>query len=348
MPANVCVPGAPPPTPAAKMCPTTSMVDVPDCEQHSSASEGGANLDFEISASGAYMSAQCAMPFASPGHLRGLTVQRLFKKVLAKKPPHLFMSSFNEHFGGRQAAASNCNTGINMGLPFNAQNRTVWVDTYASEFSRDMEPTVEGGDRLWRVVSSCVKMYKAGKACGDVGTAAELCCTTADKEVFANVYSLRSVDGTAADGAADDAMLSSNHSEFASLLASGKFVEVCNPINGSTAFCTNTSMADTRDGPFMVYSERVDDSSLRQGGAVRQLLRCVDTSSGKHFSSVNAACEGGAVDGVLGYIATKRGGETLRALRRCKSRDSAGRRMHALDLLCDAPDSDGEVLGFVR
>ena len=175
-----------------------------------------------------------------------------------------------------------------------------------------------------------------------MGIVAELCCTTADKEVFANVYSLRSVDG-----AADDAMLSSNHSEFASLLASG-FVEVCNPINGPTAFCTNTSMADGRDGPFMVYSERVDDSSLRQGGAVRPLLRCVDTSSGKHFFSVNAACEGGTVDGVLGYIATKRGGETLRALRRCKSRDSAGRRMHALDLLCDVPDGDGEVLGFVR
>ena len=44
-----------------------------------------------------------ALPFAAPGHLRGLTLQRLFDKVLAQGAPHLFMSSFNEHIGGRQA-----------------------------------------------------------------------------------------------------------------------------------------------------------------------------------------------------------------------------------------------------
>lgn len=48
-----------------------------------------------LSASGAYMAAQSALPFANPGHLRGLTLQRLFKKVLATGAPHLFMSSFN-------------------------------------------------------------------------------------------------------------------------------------------------------------------------------------------------------------------------------------------------------------
>ena len=30
----------------------------------------------EVSASGAYMAAQSALPFANPGHLRGLTLQR--------------------------------------------------------------------------------------------------------------------------------------------------------------------------------------------------------------------------------------------------------------------------------
>ena len=39
--------------------------------------------------------------------------------------------------GGRQASSyPNAITAINMGLPYDAQNRTVWVDTYASEFSR--------------------------------------------------------------------------------------------------------------------------------------------------------------------------------------------------------------------
>ena len=109
-------------------------------------------------ASGAYMAAQSALPFANPGHLRGLTLQRLFKKVLSTNAPHLFMSSFNDFIGGRQPAASNANTGRNMGLPYDEQSHTVWVDTYASEFSRDMEPTVEAGDRIWKVATSCLQM----------------------------------------------------------------------------------------------------------------------------------------------------------------------------------------------
>ena len=76
------------------------------------------------------MTAQSALPFANPGHLRGLTMQRLFKKVLEVGAPHLFMSSFNEHIGGRQAPASKANTAMNMGLPYDAQNKLVWVDTY--------------------------------------------------------------------------------------------------------------------------------------------------------------------------------------------------------------------------
>eukprot|EP01044_Picomonas_judraskeda_P023040 COSAG03_NODE_5927_length_1146_cov_23.592168_2_plen_90_part_00 len=52
-------------------------------------------------------------------------------QVLATGAPHLFMSSFNEFIGGRQAPSTKANTGINMGLPYDAQNATVWVDTYA-------------------------------------------------------------------------------------------------------------------------------------------------------------------------------------------------------------------------
>ena len=48
----------------------------------------------------------------------------------------------------------------------------------------------------------------------------------------------------------------------------------------------------------------------------------------------------------IGHIATSRGGEMLRALRRCKG--DGARRMHSLDLLCDVADGDGAPLGFVR
>ena len=77
--------------------------------------------------------------------LAGLTTQRLFKKVLEVGAPHLFMASFNEHIGGRQTSEfPNANTAINMGLPYDPQNGSVWADTYASEFSRDLEPNKVG------------------------------------------------------------------------------------------------------------------------------------------------------------------------------------------------------------
>merc|ERR1711879_999367 len=103
----------------------------------------------EISASGGYMISQGALPFGSPGHFRGLTVQRTFEKILNEKPSHIFMSSFNEHIGGLQQARSKANTAINMGLPNDPQRKAVWVETYAPEFSRDMEPSVEAGNRTW-------------------------------------------------------------------------------------------------------------------------------------------------------------------------------------------------------
>ena len=80
------------------------------------------------------MASQCALPFASPGHLRGLTLQRLFAQILDAQPPHIFVSSFNEFIGGRQKPAVAANTAINMGLPNDPQKDVVWVDTYGAEF----------------------------------------------------------------------------------------------------------------------------------------------------------------------------------------------------------------------
>jgi len=124
---------------------TTSIIGAPTpCNQYPTQVNATSEV-MEVSASGGYMLSQCALPFASPGHFRGLTLARLFEKILATPPPHVFLSSFNEFIGGRQAPASPAKIAINQGLPRDPQRAAVWVDTYAAEFSRDIEPSVEGG-----------------------------------------------------------------------------------------------------------------------------------------------------------------------------------------------------------
>ena len=67
-----------------------------------------------------------------------------------------------------------------------------------------------------------------------------------------------------------------------------------------------------------------------------------------HFMPADKQCEGaGVMETVLGHVATARGGEMLRALRRCKA-GGAGHTTHALNLLCDTPDLGGQPLGYVR
>ena len=108
---------------------TTSIVGTGTrCNQYSSVSND--HVIDEISSSGGYMLSQCALPFASPGHLRGLVQQSMFQNILQKNPPNVFMSSFNEHIGGRQQSVYHSNTAFNMGLPNDPQKDNVWVDTY--------------------------------------------------------------------------------------------------------------------------------------------------------------------------------------------------------------------------
>lgn len=161
---------------------TTSMVGVGSCDQFPTTSSGTV---VEVSASGSYMVSQSALPMASPGHLRGLTLARLFERVLTYRAPHLFMSSFNEWIGGRQAPASSAKIAFNQGLPTDPQRLAVWVDTYGAEFSRDVEPSVEAGDAVWNVTVSCVQLYKRNLTCADVDAATVPCCSRADKEVRA-------------------------------------------------------------------------------------------------------------------------------------------------------------------
>jgi len=317
---------------------TTSMVDVPPCNQYTTQANG-TNTTIEVSASGGYMVSQCALPFAAPGHMRGLTVARLFEKVLSVSPPHLFMSSFNEMIGGRQAPAYGAKIAINQGLPNDSQRANVWVDSYAAEFSRDIEPTVEGGNRTWLVASACVQLYKAGQTCADAPQS--LCCTRQDKEVWSSVWSMARKDG-------GDFLLTALQSERQALLAGGGWTEQCHAIGNPTAFCVDGRLMDGRSGPFILFnSQEIPDYA--QGGLLdlRPLYRCITSGSPQmHYISVDPACEGGTAESVLGFMQARPGREMVRALTRCKAAVAGGARFHSLDLACDSPD--GPVLGYVR
>ncbi len=367
---------------------TTSMVGTGEpCNQFPALNATDGSVE-EVSASGGYMLSQCSLPFASPGHMRGLTLQRLFAQVVptARTPPirllccgdaggrwrvhpyhtlvrrtdsrapvrpcdrpqvlqvgapHLFVSSFNEHIGGRQAPAYKSEIAFNMGLPTDSQRTSVWVDTYAVEFSRDLEPTVEGGTRIWEVASSCVQLYKAGLTCGD-GTAARssACCSTNDKAIFANAWSL-------ANDGARDALVTNALAERDALVSGGSWREVCNPIGGPSVFCVDGSMEGGRDGPFMLYRISTANMDLLPGARLMPLYRCL-TNTTKHLLSVKEDCESlGRPEFIVGYVSSMRGWETLRALRRCGDpRVPNANFSHALDLECH--EGGGALLGYVR
>ena len=313
------------------------------CNQYSTLRNQSKEL-FELSASGGYMLSQCALPFASPGHFRGLTLARLFEKILDVSPPHVFISSFNEHIGGRQDPASRARIAFNMGLPNDPQRDVVWVDTYASEFSRDIEPTVEGGRRTWNTAVSCISMYKEGKTC-DVGNPS-LCCTRNDKEIFSNVWSLARVDG-------GDYLASSLLEEKMELVASGNWSELCSPIPNPTAFCVDTKEMDGSAGPFILYSQ--SETMHPKGDSeglfpTAPLYRCSDELNHQHFLSRDAGCEElGKAEKVIGYVALIPGWEMLRALYRCFSNATGGAYLHSLDVPCKFPDHRATpALGYVR
>ena len=145
----------------------------------------------------------------------------------------------------------------------------------------------------------------------------------------------------------------SDAAEFARMRDSGNWSERCAGTSGSSIFCAGD--ADGRDGPFMLYS------AADAVPASRPLLRCCNASApgggaaagsgcAATFLSTDPACEGaGPVDARLGWVATSRGGETLRALRRCAVAGHPSARKHALDLGCDVLDLAAvPVLGFVR
>ena len=100
------------------------------------------------------------------------------------------------------------------------------VDTYGAGVSRDICPTVEGGDVYYNIMSSCIRVARLqlanpGLLTGGCNVANEVCCQyNQTMEGFQNVWSLRQ------SGGADDTLLTADANELNTLIKNGWGTEV--------------------------------------------------------------------------------------------------------------------------
>eukprot|EP01116_Phalansterium_solitarium_P024335 TRINITY_DN8897_c0_g1_i1.p1 TRINITY_DN8897_c0_g1~~TRINITY_DN8897_c0_g1_i1.p1 ORF type:complete len:585 (+),score=186.92 TRINITY_DN8897_c0_g1_i1:185-1939(+) len=284
----------------------------------------------EVSASVSYQLQYSSIPFGAPGKLSGLTMKKMFQQVFAAQPNYVFISSFNEFVAQPQPNPyrSRVNTGFSMGLEWDSYRENLWVDTFGAEFSRDIEPTVEYGDYYYELMASCLRVYKSGTG-PDCNQPSEECCNITSSDIYTNVWSLALKSG-------GDNLLTTSVVEKNVLVNGGGWREVCNPFTGTTLFCVDDSMTDGRSSPFILLAVQQPDSV--------PLYRCINASV-RHFFSLQQDCEGAKTESQLGFVSTKRSGNTPRSIRRCHDQ-STGVYFHSLDIDCPTPGSP--VLGYVR
>jgi hypothetical protein len=115
-------------------------------------------------------------PPATPKY-RGITFKKQFYSALESPAPIVTITSWNEFiairfcFGPDGVAAVN-----NCSVDQFPDGSKIFVDQYDGEYNRDMEPADnEMGDYYYRLMKSCVSIYKNGAKC-DSAHADELCC----------------------------------------------------------------------------------------------------------------------------------------------------------------------------
>jgi len=278
----------------------------------------------------------------SSGANGGLTLKKMFERAFAMHPDFLLLNEWNEHIAQPQPFDVPGVPGdpidpevFSMGLDgdlidasddskFVPDGRSGFVDHYAMDYSRDMEPTVENGGQVYDVLRSCMRVYRRGGAssCSDPS---ERCCNLAENDHFRSVYSLKS--------SGNDYMVTTSRDERASLLASGSWAEIKNRFRGSSEFPQGTSSVDKFSGPFVV------DTVAGPNRVAVYRCRAAD-----HFLSVATNCEGYGNDGVVGYVAARPEGAYLRPLLRC----AGATHFHVLAGGCPSGSRFEQRLGFVK
>ncbi len=295
-----------------------------------------------LSVSTSYQLAYASLPFQASGKNEGLTLKKQFETAFAAQPDYLLINSWNELIAQPQPnpyAANLGNLGRSLGKYSPPQDPStpgldwLWVDAYGAEFVRDIEPTVEYGTKYLDLLTSCLRVYRSGvAACTPEQRATEACCQVEEEQVL--IYSLRMKDPQ--NTLSTHHVLTPEALERDTLLGSGAWEQVCNPVYAPPGLCARDRDL-TADGPFMLFA--------RPGEGRAALYRCY--SGANNFFSLDPNCEGREVVGLLGYLSTRRSTGSARPLLRCYH-PAGPAHFHWLDESCPAGREDAGLLGFVR
>jgi len=308
---------------------TTNIVGMGPCAQpHTPKSALGS----AIAVAPSFQTGYGSLPFGSAGKLAGLTYKRQWETAFSVRPEYVFISGWNEFTAQPQPNPYTDGFAKSSGLEDDPQGNRLFVDTHGVEFSRDIEPTVEGGSYYYDLTASCVRVFRANAKSGATtcATPGEACCDIKSSDVWVNVFVVR-------NAGANDTLLTNSKAERDALVAGGGWREVCSRYGSPTLFCLRGDEPSTPMGPFVTFAVA--------GTGRKPLHRCLAGSA--HFYSLDPACEGQKTEAVLGYLPQSPTSESGRRARRCY-RATTGEHFVALGAPCPAGATDEGTLGFVH
>jgi len=298
----------------------------------------------QMSVSPSFQLAYASLPFNAAGKFYGLSFKVQFYNAFRMQPDYLFISSWNEWISQPQQNpySGKINTAFSMGLGEDPNGSLLYVDSYGSEWSRDIEPSRdELGDYYYRIMSSCLRVLRLGRRSCDLPT--EECCRSPNSTQFKNLWSLKS---TSASVTTIDFLLTDDLFEAQSLINRGLYKEECTPFYGSTVFCYDSNVTEAQTTSFLLFSS--EESTIENVPGFRfsktSLYRCL-SSKNQHFLSEDSNCERkGSQEKLLGYVSRVKQGMTLRELRRCFN---GSYYYHSLDYPCNETDQENLLMGYV-
>ena len=153
----------------------------------------GSALGSAIAVSPSYQESYGSVPFSAANKYGGLTFKRQYATIIdnaarrleagsdsgpSPLPDNIYHSSWNEWLSQPQVNPWPHPYAFSMGLPWDIAGRTsLWVDSYGTSLSRDIEPSVHGGTVSFDIMTSCLRVVRllahaAARAGGDGSRAA--------------------------------------------------------------------------------------------------------------------------------------------------------------------------------